>query len=41
MLSLLIILAVGAFQIAVFVEDLPLIRERGTEILELNKIMGV
>jgi predicted PurR-regulated permease PerM len=33
MFSLLIILGVGAFQIAVFVEDLPLIRERGTEML--------
>lgn len=33
MLSLLIIVAVGAWQIAVFVEDLPLIRERGTELL--------
>lgn len=31
MLSLLIILAVGAWQVSVFVEDLPLIRERATE----------
>jgi len=33
MISLLIIFGVGAWQIAVFVEDLPLIRERCTELL--------
>jgi predicted PurR-regulated permease PerM len=33
MISLLIILGVGAWQIAVFIEDLPLIRERCTDLL--------
>ena len=33
MISLLIIVGVGAWQIAVFIEDLPLIRERCTELL--------
>ena len=32
MISILVILAVGAWQIAVFLEDLPLIRERSTEL---------
>lgn len=37
MISLLIILAVGAWQVAVFVEDLPVIRERGAQMLESIK----
>ncbi|HMG90417.1 MAG TPA: AI-2E family transporter, partial [Chryseolinea sp.] len=32
-ISLLIILGVGAWQIAVFIEDLPVIRERSTKLL--------
>jgi predicted PurR-regulated permease PerM len=37
MTSLTVILAVGAWQIAVFVEDLPLIRERSADLLASTK----